>query len=280
MHLNFSKYHGCGNDFICTDFRTKSYDLIFLAKTLCRRHFSIGADGLIALYNSDQADFKMVIANADGSIPEMCGNGLRCFVHFLSDLNLLINDRISIETDAGILTVTVINHQNNLLETKVEIGKAKFLESLPSDDFNFNFKETLYHDINVDGTQLRFIPISMGNPHAVVFVDHLDSINISKLGRSLEKSDLFPNNVNVEFVEVRSESLIKMSVWERGVGETNACGTGACASAVAAYLTNQCKSSVTVQLAGGDLVIDFDSVSHNVIMQGPSEFVYNSNIQV
>ncbi len=281
MKLNFSKYHGCGNDFICTDLRNANYaDIVPLAIQLCRRGYSIGADGFIVVMDSSVADYKMLIINADGTIPEMCGNGLRCFVSFLIHQGITGKKKLNIETDAGIIPATIISDKGPLMMVNVDLGTAAYGLTLPKHDFNFDLSNTADYAINVADQMLQFVPVSVGNPHAVFFVPDVDAVDLDVLGPLIEHHSFFPNRVNVEFIDVQSPTLIKMRVWERGVGETNACGTGACASVVAAVMTKHCDQNVVVDLKGGRLEISFDSESLSIQMLGPSEFVFSSQINV
>tara|TARA_A100001011_G_C14091329_1_gene748721 strand:- start:101 stop:946 length:846 start_codon:yes stop_codon:yes gene_type:complete len=280
MQLKFSKYHGCGNDFICIDCRDIQLDITAVAPQISNRHFSIGADGVLGVFDSDIADYKMVIVNSDGSIPEMCGNGLRCFVHYLLDLGESIEKTLSIETGAGVLHASVIDYANNQLISSISMGRPAYLEQLPSKDFAFDYAHSLTHAIDFGMGEFEFIPISMGNPHAVFFVDNLHDINVHELGPMIESHPYFPNRVNVEFVQVVSNQRFKFRVWERGAGETNACGTGACASVVAGVLSKRSDGDVLVELLGGELRISFHLEDQQIIMEGPSAFVFSSELNL
>ncbi len=279
MTLNFSKYHGCGNDFICVDLRDSQHDPRDLATQICRRGFSIGADGLVALVNSDTSHHRMLIVNADGSIPEMCGNGLRCFVAYLMHLGIDTNRDLMIQTDSGLLSTQIISDDGSLMMVNVDLGLVHVGDSLNSADFNLtDFKEP--GSLFVNNQLFQFIPVSIGNPHAVIFVDDVDTIDLTLLGPQIEHHSFFPNRVNVEFIQVLSHSELKMRVWERGVGETNACGTGACASVVAGFIANRCSSKATVNLIGGQLKIEFNSRSSTIQMLGPAQHVFSSKINI
>ncbi len=277
MAIKFSKYHGCGNDFICVDGRGLTIDYALFAKRWCQRGFAVGADGVLFLEESAIADFKMTVVNADGSIPEMCGNGLRCFVAYLIHQALTTNTVLRIETLAGVLVAEIKDAQFPNLTVSIQMGSAAFQASLPTTDFQFE-TQSLAHELAVDDVFYSVTPISMGNPHCVIFVDDVDAINLPVLGPLIEHHPYFPNRVNVEFVEVLTHSKLKLRVWERGVGETNACGTGACAAAVAGYLTERSASDAQVELKGGTLSIAYDQRSKNVIMSGPATFVFESNL--
>ena len=280
MTINFSKYHGCGNDFICIDCRNESYSLEELAPKLCNRGFSIGADGIVGLYNSNNADFKMVIVNSDGSTPEMCGNGLRCLIAFAIDNDITKKTTLTIETAAGILSARIINTSNNISTINIDMGEANTKQNLPEKDFDIENTNSINISIELNDRPYIFTPVSMGNPHAVIFVENLSSLPVDIIGPISENHPFFPNRVNTEFVEVINESELHMRVWERGVGETNACGTGACASVVAATLTKQCNGKATVKLNGGTLDIEFDQETNQVKMEGPAEFLFKSEITI
>ncbi len=280
MELNFSKYHGCGNDFICIDLRNIDIDPIPFAQNVCRRHFSVGADGVVALFESKTADYRMLIINADGSIPEMCGNGLRCFMAFLKDSNLITSDSILVETDAGVLPTTIVSSSDDQMIVKVQMGSVGFGHTLPNRDFNFDSSAVNNIVLDTEQGEFQFTPVSMGNPHAVIFVSNIDEFDVSGVGPVIESHPWFPNKVNVEFVEVISPTQFKMRVWERGVGETNACGTGACASVVAGVLSGRGLHHVQVSLKGGALDIHYLENSSDVEMLGPVEFVFSSRIKV
>jgi diaminopimelate epimerase len=279
MIIKFSKYHGCGNDFICIDARSLEIDLVECAKKWCVRGFSVGADGLLALESSATADFKMTVVNADGSIPEMCGNGLRCFVAYLVHQQFLQSSQCNIETDAGILHVDINESDAQIVNMSVQMGSAKVGSNLPTSDFNFE-TSALTQSITVDSVDYGVVPVSMGNPHAVIFVDDVDSFPVESVGPLIEGHECFPNRVNVEFIQLNDDGTIRMRVWERGVGETNACGTGACAVVVAATQNQLVSKATKVILNGGQLLIDYDSQSHDVIMTGPAELVYESALLI
>ena len=279
MLIKFSKYHGCGNDFICIDARSVEIDLVACAKNWCVRGFSVGADGLLALESSATADFKMTVVNADGSIPEMCGNGLRCFVAYLVHQQFFQSNHCNIETDAGILRVDINKSDARLVDVSVQMGQAYVGLNLPVSDFKFKTSDFIQY-ITVDSVDYSVVPVSMGNPHAVIFVDDVDSFPVDLVGPKIERHACFPNRVNVEFIQLNDNGSIRMRVWERGVGETNACGTGACAAVVAATKHQLISKTTKVVLNGGQLLIDYDSHSHDVIMTGPAEFVYESMLLI
>ena len=277
MRIKFSKYHGCGNDFICLDLRQSNGNPISMAKTLCQRGFSVGADGLVGVALSQTADFKMVIINADGSVPEMCGNGLRCFAAYLLELGLIKHTTTTVETGAGILTFDIVDQSNHVVQVRVGMGEVSIYDQLPSQDF---LLPELGNTLNVNGQSYDFFPVSVGNPHVVIFVDDVDSFPVTYVGPLIECHSFFPQRTNVEFIQVVSQSQLKMRVWERGVGETNACGTGACAAVVAAYEQKYAAKNALVELRGGDLKINYDDGTRQVLKEGPATFVFSSEIVI
>jgi diaminopimelate epimerase len=255
MKIHFTKMHGLGNDFILIDclnkdFRMQNVDFGMLAKQLCNRRFSIGADQVLLLERSSVADFKMRIFNADGSEVEMCGNGTRCLAKYIWDKNLSEKDVLNIETLAGIIKPEKAEDM-----VKVDMGEPVFEpEKIP---------------VNI---------ISMGNPHAVIVVDDLHDFHVTYYGPIIEKLSLFPKRTNVEFIEVINPTEIKMQVWERGSGETMACGTGASAAAVALNVKGLTEKKVVIHLVFGDLVIEWAGNNH-VYMTGPAVEVFRGVIE-
>ncbi|MBR5942953.1 MAG: diaminopimelate epimerase [Clostridia bacterium] len=266
--LNFTKMQGCGNDYIYIDcFKQTVKDPAALAIKLSPRRFSIGADGVILICPSDRADAKMRMFNADGSEGRMCGNGIRCVGKYLYDNGIARKDVITVDTLSGVKTLTV--HAENGVATalSVDMGRAETApEALPV----LADAPVINGVIEVGGREYTATCVSMGNPHCVVFRDDVEELDIKAEGEQFEKSPLFPESVNTEFVKVLGRRELKMRVWERGSGETFACGTGACAAAVAAVLCGYCDKGedVTVHLLGGDLVINY--TDERVIMTGPA----------
>lgn len=261
---NFEKWQGCGNDFIIIDSReTEKIDAAEKIVQLCDRHFGIGADGVIYVLPSKVADVRMRIFNADGSEPEMCGNGIRCFAKFLLGEK---SGSLKVETGAGVLTVQL---ENSLVT--VDMGAPILTpEKIP---VSFAKDKVIAEPLAVDGENFKITCVSMGNPHCVIFVDDLSKINLEKIGPQFENHKIFPRRTNTEFVEVLSRNELKMRVWERGSGITMACGTGACATAVAANLNGLAERAVTIHLDGGDLKIDWRTDNH-VYMTGAAEKVF------
>lgn len=263
----FEKWQGCGNDFVIIDNRTNNrIDDADKIVAVCDRHFGVGADGVIYVLPSDVADIRMRIFNADGSEAEMCGNGIRCFAKYLD-----ANDRLNVETGAGILTVQI----NDNLVT-VDMGEPILnAAKIPVDGFGDN--RVVNEKIVVDETAYNMTCISMGNPHCVIFVDDIDKINLAQLGPKFETHKIFPHKTNTEFVQVIGNNELRMRVWERGSGITLACGTGACATAIAANLNNLAGRVTNVHLDGGILKIDWRGDNH-VYMTGAADKVFSGQI--
>ena len=260
----FEKWQGCGNDFIIIDSRAdEKIDAAEKIIQLCNRHFGIGADGVIYVLPSKIADARMRIFNADGSEPEMCGNGIRCFTKYLLGEN---PGSLKVETGAGVLTVQL---ENNLVT--VDMGEPILAaEKIP---VTFDKEKVISEPLQIDGENFKITCVSMGNPHCVVFVDDLSKINLEKIGSKFENHKIFPRRTNTEFVEVISRNELKMRVWERGSGITLACGTGTCATVVAANLNNLADRSAVVHLDGGDLKIEWRN-DNRVYMTGAAEKVF------
>ena len=268
--LKFWKMHGTGNDFIVIDNRDgkiREDKLSEFAKRVCERRFSVGADGLLLVYNSDVADVKMRMFNPDGSEAEMCGNGIRCFVKFCYENEIARKKELKVETQAGIKhTWLCVNDE--VKSVKVEMGEPSFeRRSIPMRGEGKCFGETLA----VKGETYEVTCLSMGNPHCVLFVDDLEAFPVQHIGPKIEVHRVFPKRTNVEFVQVINRGEIRVRVWERGAGETLACGTGACASAVASHTLGKTDNEVTVHLLGGGLAVLYD---RNVFMTGPAVKVF------
>ncbi len=278
--LNFTKMTGLGNDYIyidCTN-GTKIKNITEVARRLSDRHFGVGSDGVVLINKpeNENSDFKMRIFNSDGSEAEMCGNGIRCVAKFIHDNNLSQKDKLTIDTLAGIKKVKVIeDNKGNCNEVIVDMGEPIFQDNnIPYDVYEPYTKDL---DLDVKGEKMRFTALSMGNPHAVTFVENVDDFNVKDIGPIIERNPKFPNRTNVEFVEILDKNNIKVRVWERGVGETLACGTGACAAVVASGLNGYTDELVTVQLPGGKLKIEWGTDNH-IYMQGTAKTVYKGEI--
>ena len=274
--LEFTKMQGLGNDYIyidATKIRIKNPSM--LAKYMSDRHFGVGADGLILILPSSKADFSMRMFNADGSEAEMCGNGIRCVAKFVYDKCLTDKKIITVDTKAGIKALT-LNVVGKYVDTvKVDMGIPKYESECIPVISNTKIAKNL--KIEILDKIFDVTCVSMGNPHTVIFVDDVDSFNVKKYGELIEKNKMFPQRTNVEFVEIKDNSNIKMRVWERGTGETLACGTGACASVVACVLNRLTSRNVRVQLLGGNLDILYNDNNH-VYMTGPAKTVFEGKL--
>ena len=273
--MKFTKMQGLGNDYVYVNcLKEKIADPPELARKISDRHFGVGSDGLIMINPSDKADFEMEMYNADGSRAEMCGNGIRCVAKYVYDYGLTDKTYISVETLAGIkyLDLTVENGKVSLV--KVDMGQPILEpEKIP---VAAKGSRVVDEPILADGKEYRMTCVSMGNPHAVIFVDEdVKNLPLEKLGPSFENHTCFPKRVNTEFVRVTDRHTAEMRVWERGSGETLACGTGACAVAVACALNDLTEDAVTVHLLGGDLYIEWDREKNTVYMTGPAEAVFD-----
>ena len=272
MEVKFTKMHGIGNDFVVIDCRNiESSRITSAAKMLCDRRFGIGADQLLLVLDSDIADFRMGIFNADGSEVEMCGNGIRCFAAYLYSRGLTKKLEMEIETLAGIIRPT-------LREDLVEVNMGEPVLEGRKIPVNLD-GQVLSSPLVVDDRTFHMTCVSMGNPHCVIFVDDVENFPVARYGPLIEKHELFPNRINVEFVEVINDREVRMRVWERGSGETLACGTGACATAVASILNEKTHRRITVHLAGGDLDILWGE-DNLVYMTGPAEEVFEGTIEI
>lgn len=277
--MEFVKMEGCGNDYVYVNgFNTKIDNPNELSKIVSDRHFGIGSDGLIVINPSEVADFKMSMYNADGSEGKMCGNGIRCVAKYVYDYKMIDKEVITVETLAGIKTLK-LNVENGKVKTvRVNMG-SPIINS--KDVPVISDKEKVINEpVVIDGKEYGITCVSMGNPHAITFVDDTDSLKIEKIGPGFEKNEIFPDRVNTEFIQIIDRKTIKMRVWERGSGETLACGTGACASVVACVLNNLTDNKVTVKLLGGDLEIKYDTDENTVYMTGPARIAFTGNIDI
>ncbi len=270
--MKFTKMHGIGNDYIFVNcFEEDVKEPEALAKKMSVRHFGVGSDGLVLIMPSDAADFRMRIFNPDGSEAEMCGNAVRCVAKYVRDRNMTDADEFEIETLAGIIKPKVIS-SGNVSMVRVDMGEPVLeREKIPMVGSN---GKVIDEGLDACGTKVKVTCVSMGNPHCVIFVEDVDFPEFENLGKIIENHELFPNRINVEFVQILNEREVKMRVWERGAGETLACGTGACASVVACVLNKKTGRDVIVHLKGGDLKILWDEKSNHVYMTGSAERVY------
>ncbi|HCC08127.1 MAG TPA: diaminopimelate epimerase [Clostridiales bacterium] len=274
--MKFTKMQGLGNDFIIINNINEKIDKPSqLAIKLCDRHFGIGADGLILICESNIADFRMRIFNADGSEAEMCGNGIRCVGKYIFDNKMTNKKEVDIETLGGIKKLELIVENDIVSNVRVDMGEPILKsESIP---IIFNKDMVVDEEFIIDGNTYKITAVSMGNPHAIIFVENADKIDVEKIGRMIENHKLFPNRTNVEFLEVSSVNKINVRVWERGVGETLACGTAACASIVASVLNNKTNREIKVKLLGGTLNLEWMDNNH-VFMSGPAVTVFEGEI--
>lgn len=276
--MYFTKMHGCGNDYVYVDCINQTVEnRNDLAVRVSDRHFGIGADGLICIDSSNVADFKMDMYNADGSQGSMCGNGIRCVGKFVYDYGLTDKEYITVETLSGIKTLHLNLCDGRVDTVRVCMGEPVFDSSaIPVLTDN---EKCLNQTVLIANREWKISCVSMGNPHAVVFVDDLESLDLMKIGPQFERNPMFPNRINTEFIQVMSDDRLKMRVWERGSGETFACGTGACASVVIATLNNFVKNCAIVELRGGNLKVEWDQGSNLVYMTGPAEIVFEGQLK-
>ena len=278
--MKFTKMQGIGNDYVYVNcFEETVADPERVSEIISDRHFGIGADGLVLIMPSDKADFRMRMFNADGSEGNMCGNATRCIGKFVYDNHLTDKTSITLETRSGIKKLTLYPENGKVKTVLVDMGKAVLK---PADiPMNVSGDTFINKPITVDGKEVFITAVSMGNPHAVTYVDDVDSLELEKIGPSFENHPLFPERVNTEFIKILDESTMQMRVWERGSGETWACGTGACAATAASVLNGYFPhdKEITVKLRGGDLFITYKS-DGAVLMRGPAETVFTGEIDV
>ena len=273
--MKFTKMQGIGNDYVYVNCLQETIENPSeLAKKISGRHYGVGSDGLIMINPSDKADFEMEMYNADGSRGEMCGNGIRCVAKYVYDYGLTDKTSISVETLAGIKYLDLTVEDGKVVLVKVDMGKPMLRpEEVPVVSEK---EEVIDEPITVDGQEYRMTCVSMGNPHAVVFIDQdVKEFPLETVGVKFENHERFPKRVNTDFVNVLDRHTAQMRVWERGSGETLACGTGACAVAVACALNGLTEDEVTVKLLGGDLQIKWDREKNTVYMTGPAEVVFD-----
>ena len=270
----FTKMHGLGNDYVCINcFRERVEDPPGFARTLCDRHYGIGADGLILICPSKVSDFKMEIYNSDGSVAGMCGNGIRCLGKYVYDYGLTGKETLSIETKSGIRNMHLQIRDGKACGAMVDMGVPRLnAHSIPI----LSEKDLVINDpIEVQEKNYRMTGISMGNPHAVIFSEEINGIPLEETGRKLEFHPRFPERANIEFCHVTARDRMEIRVWERGVGETLACGTGACAAVVASVLNDLTDEGVIVKLLGGELSVRWDRKVNHVFLEGPAVKVFD-----
>ena len=277
--MKFTKMHGCGNDYVYFDCTQQSIaDESVAAIKLSDRHFGIGGDGIIIIKKGTKAEFEMVMYNADGTRGAMCGNGIRCVAKFVYDHRLTDKTNISVESMGAVKYIDVNVENGEVVSAKVDMGAP----SLKSADIPVicGSEKAVNIPITVDGTDYKMTCVSMGNPHAVVFIDKSPKeFDVERIGKLFENNSVFPDRTNTEFIFVQDRKNLEMRVWERGSGETLACGTGACASADAAIVNGLCDNDVTVHLLGGDLEISWSGdEADSVFMTGPATTVFEGEI--
>lgn len=274
--MKFTKMHGIGNDYVYVNcFKEKIENPGEVAKRISDRHFGIGSDGLILIKPSQIADFEMEMYNSDGSLGAMCGNGIRCVAKYVYDYGLTDKTQISVATGSGIKYLELTVEDGKVVLVKVDMG-APILEP---EEIPAKVSKATGEKLTVQGKEYEVTCVSMGNPHCIVCVDDVDELAIEQVGPFFEHHEVFPDRVNTEFIKVLDRNTVQMRVWERGAGETWACGTGACAVAVACILNGWTEREVTVKLRGGDLRICWDQDKNTVFMTGPAATVFDGEIE-
>ena len=276
--MRFTKLHGAGNDFVLVDTRSEGErDWPRFARSVCDRHFGVGGDGVLLVRGSPGKDLEMVMYNPDGSSAEMCGNGIRCVGKYVYDHGLARDNPLKIDTDSGLKVLFLELEDSSVARVTVDMGEPildgrQIPLATPG--------QMIDQPLTVDGVSYQVTCVSMGNPHCVTFVEDVEPLALETLGPKFEHHPLFPDRVNTEFIQVVSPTELNMRVWERGSGETWACGTGACAAAVAAMLTNRTERQVSVHLRGGDLDIEWRTADGHVYMTGAAEEVFEGTVEV
>ena len=278
--IKFTKMEGLGNDYVYVDCTKQNLENASnLAKIISDRHFGVGSDGLILIKSSKKADFRMQMFNSDGTEAEMCGNGIRCVGKYVYDKGLTDKTTLKIETLAGIKVLNLNVEDGKVKTVKVDMGEPildyKLIPAKDGKVYKSRDGIKFYKvNINIEGDLKELTCVSMGNPHGIDFANNTEKLKIEKFGPIIEVDEHFPNKVNAEFIEILDKHNIKMRVWERGAGETLACGTGACASVVASFLNGYTERNVTVELLGGKLEIEWNKEDNHVYMTGPAETVF------
>ncbi len=278
--IKFTKMEGIGNDYVYVDCTKQNLENASnLAKIISDRHFGVGSDGLILIESSKKADFRMQMFNSDGTEAEMCGNGIRCVGKYVYDKGLTDKTTLKIETLAGIKVLNLNVEDGKVKTVKVDMGEPildyKLIPAKDGKVYKSRDGIKFYKvNINIEGDLKELTCVSMGNPHGIDFANNIEKLKIEKFGPIIEVDEHFPNKVNAEFIEILDKHNIKMRVWERGAGETLACGTGACASVVASFLNGYTERNVTVELLGGKLEIEWNKEDNHVYMTGPAETVF------
>lgn len=277
--MKFTKMQGAGNDYVYVNCMEQMIDNIpEKARFISDRHFGVGSDGLVLIMPSEVADFRMRMFNSDGSESEMCGNATRCIGKYVYEYGLTDKTTVSLETLAGI-KILQLNIKNNKADSvRVDMGEPILEpEKIPVTSSKERF---ISETVSVDGVEYKMTCVSMGNPHAVIYVDDVVNLPIETIGPKVENHKLFPRRTNTEFVKVIDRKTLQMRVWERGAGETLACGTGACATLVATVLNGLCDRTATLKLLGGDLIIEWNEEDNHVYMTGPAVVVFDGEIEI
>lgn len=285
--MKFTKMQGIGNDYVYVNcFEETVENPSEMAKKVSDRHFGIGSDGLILIKPSDVADFEMDMYNADGSRGSMCGNGIRCVGKYVYDYGLTDKTSITVSTPSGVKYLELTVEEGKVERIRVNMGapilepeKIPVLPEKMGKNNDFHGKQIVNAPITIGGQEYHITAVSMGNPHGIVYLNDVQGLDIEKVGPLFENHSCFPDRVNTEFVKILDDHTAEMRVWERGSGETLACGTGACAVAVASILNGYTKDCVTVKLLGGDLEISWDREENQVYMTGPAEVVFDGEIK-
>lgn len=278
--MKFTKMHGIGNDYVYINcFEERVENPSELARFISDRHFGVGSDGLVLILPSEKADFRMRMFNSDGSEAEMCGNAIRCVGKFVYDNGMTNRKTVTVETLAGVKTLELFTGRDNKVEqVKVDMGEPILKpRDIPVDS---DLEIFVDEPVKAGDEEFRVTCVSMGNPHAVAFVPNVRDFPLEKIGPLMENHPLFPRRINAEFVEVVNENYLKMRVWERGAGETMACGTGACAVLVASYLNGLTGRKATVELLGGNLTIEWNEKNNHVYKTGPAAFIFTGFIDI
>lgn len=282
--MKFTKMQGLGNDYVYVNcFKEKIDNPSEVAKIVSDRHFGIGSDGLIMINPSKVADFEMEMYNADGSRGEMCGNGIRCVAKYVYDYGLTDKTHISVETLGGIKYLDLTVKDGKVALVRVDMGEPELdPEKIPiiMKGYSDETDRVLNAQIKVDGKEYHMTGVSMGNPHDVVYIDDVQGLDIEKIGPKFENHERFPQRINTEFARVIDRKTVEMRVWERGSGETLACGTGACAVAVASILNGYTEREVEIRLLGGNLQIEWNEEDNHVYMTGPATVVFDGEIEL
>ena len=277
--MKFTKWQGCGNDFLLIDCREKELaDYGAFAKKSCDRHFGVGGDGVLVILNSDKADFRMRIFNADGSEAEMCGNGIRCFARYLYDHHITDKKKFTVETGAGILVPEIVEKDGVVTGVRVDMGEP-VLEADKIPMAGYGNRRVVNEPVEVAGRKWNITGVSMGNPHCVVFVDDIKTTPIEEVGPIFEVQERYPKKTNTEFVQVLDRQHMRMRVWERGAAITLACGTGACATLTAAVLNGKTDRRAEITLDGGKLDIEWSEKDNHIYMTGPAVQVFAGEVE-